>query len=127
MFDLKKLRESLNLRQTDMASLLNCTQPNIAQMEKDYKDLTTEQYKILIAKYGENTVNKYTMSQDAIPTEPKERRTRLTLRGGGSEYHNLQNLIEDQQKTINDLIEAIKKLQEENSKLTSALIQQKVV
>jgi len=127
MFDLKKLRESLNLRQTDMASLLNCTQSNIAQMEKEYKELTPEQYRILIAKYGENTVNKYTMSEDAIPTEPRERRTRVALRGGNGEYPNWQNLIEDQQKSINHLIEMIKKLQEENSKLTNALIQQKIV
>jgi transcriptional regulator with XRE-family HTH domain len=52
MFRLKDFREKKNLSQKDVAVLLGCKQPNIADNEKDEKDLTEAQLNIISDKYG---------------------------------------------------------------------------
>ena len=123
MFDLKKFRESVNLRQTDIASMFGCAQPRIAYMEKRYSDLTYEQRKILSDKFGENTLLKFTISDDALPTEAKEQK----FKDNYIDESDWSKLIFEQQQSIKELISMVKKLQEENMKLTDALLKTKIV
>lgn len=62
MYDLKGFRQAFNLTQSQLAEMFNCKQSNISGMEKTMRDLEPYQKEILINKYGEASVNKYTVS-----------------------------------------------------------------
>lgn len=124
MFDLRKFRESFNLTQVDLAAMLGCTQPYITRMEKEYKDLSGEQRKILEDKYGKNTILKYTMSEDALPSDIQ---TQTPSRRVERDSPDWKALFAEQQQSINQLIDMVKALQAENAKLTDAIIKQKAV
>lgn len=117
MFDLRSFRNDLSLSQIEMAQLLKCTQPNIARMEKDYRDLSEEQTKILSDRYGDNTVHKYVIADDFPPARKARQRVQEQLVNDT----DLSMLLVEQQKSISDLIKVIKDLQAENSRLTEAL------
>lgn len=122
MFDLRKLRENLRLRQIDMAEILNCTQSNIAQMERDFKDLSLEHLNILNDKFGEETVMKFAITDESFQ-KPKRKQVQQEF----EQVSRLDDLVSEQQKSIQDLIDMVKKLQAENSKLTDALLRQKII
>lgn len=124
MFDLKKFRESMNLRQTDIAAMFGCSQPNVAIMEREFKDLTIEQLKILSDQYGENTVNKFTIVDNSISLDTKERRMKEEYTEDNTDW---TKLVFEQQQSISQLISMVKDLQKENSKLTEALIKSMAV
>ena len=63
MFDYKGFRRAFNLTQAQLADILMCGQPNISAMEKTMKNLEVEHEKILIKKYGEDSIRKFTVSQ----------------------------------------------------------------
>lgn len=71
MFDYKKFRLSFSLTQSELASILKCGQPNISSMEKTMKDLEPSHEKILIEKFGENSVRKFVFNGDIIPKNNK--------------------------------------------------------
>lgn len=123
MFDLRSFRNDLSLSQTEMAQLLGCTQPNITRMERDYKDLSKEQARILSDKYGENTVHKYIITDESLPIRKPRPKNNQQEQVSDSD---LSMLLIEQQKSISDLINMVKSLQAENSKLTDALIRQKL-
>lgn len=104
-----------------MAEILKCTQSNVAQMERDFKDLSEEQIRILSDKYGESEILKFTLIDAPNITPRKKQYT-------DNEYqNNIDSLLIEQQKSISDLIDMVKNLQAENSKLINALLQQKIV
>lgn len=63
MFDYKGFRRAFSLTQAQLANILMCGQPNISAMEKTMKNLEVEHEKILIEKYGEDSVRKFSVSQ----------------------------------------------------------------
>lgn len=56
MYKLKEFRKANNLTQAAVAEMFSCKQSNIVAIEKDSKDLTADQYTILIEKFGEEFV-----------------------------------------------------------------------
>lgn len=120
MYNLKRLREHLGLKQQDVANILNCTQANIALIEKNFKDLTEEQLTILSNQYGEETVISFYLDESELPNANSRK-------VNNSISKEIDILIGEQQKSISELIDLVKKLQAENSKLTDALIRQKII
>lgn len=121
MYNLKKLREHLGLKQKDVAEIFNCSQANVALIEKDYKDLTDEQITTLSKIYGEETITSYFFEDSELPTKANKKSTNDYI------SNEMDTLIGEQQKSISELIDLVKKLQADNSKLTDALIKQKII
>lgn len=119
MYNLKEFRSYVGITQTELAQMFGCTQPNIAKAEKLFSDLTDEQYKILVDKYGEELIHQYYITSSAVNELKSNIKT--------SSEHDINDLIFEQQKSISVLIDMVKKLQEENSKLTTFMLSQKIV
>jgi len=113
MFDVKNFRKDLKLTQQQLAEILGCGQANISAMEKDSKALTPEQDKILLSMFGEETIRQYT-------TNNKDN----DCNGTSEEFW--MSLTQSQQKTILELVERIKVLQEENIILVKSLSKEKI-
>ena len=64
MFDFKSFRSANNLTQIELANILRCGQPNISAMEKAMKNLEPEHEKILIEKFGEDSIRKFVRPDD---------------------------------------------------------------
>ncbi|MEA4978619.1 MAG: helix-turn-helix transcriptional regulator [Petrimonas sp.] len=62
--DLKKFREDKGLTQSQIGLMFGTGQANISMLEKDNRDITAEQYQILIAEYGEQEILKYVVNDD---------------------------------------------------------------
>ena len=64
MFDFKGFRSANDLTQIELANILRCGQPNISAMEKAMKNLEPEHEKILIEKFGEDSIRKFVRPDD---------------------------------------------------------------
>lgn len=122
MYNLREFRNYVGLKQTELAELFGCTQPNIVRFEKLFSDLPKEYRDKLISLYGEETVMKFTITDDSFQ-KPKRKQTQQDF----EQSSRLDDLVSEQQKSIQDLIDMVKKLQAENSKLTDALLRQKII
>lgn len=120
MYNLKAFRNYVGITQVELADIFKCTQPNIAKLEKLYSDLTTEQFNLLSTLYGEESVSKFIITEESETFKPVQ--TNI-----GISDSKMVDLISEQQKSINDLINMVKHLQIENSKLTDAIINKKII
>lgn len=59
IMDIKKLRYDLRLSQADLAKLFECNQSHISNIENGSRNLTKLQLRLLIEKYGVETIAKY--------------------------------------------------------------------
>jgi transcriptional regulator with XRE-family HTH domain len=64
MYNFKDFRKKIGKTQIEMASLFGCQQSNISALEKNDRDLTSEQYDILYNEYGKELVDNYRIEED---------------------------------------------------------------
>ena len=113
MYNLKEFRNYIGLTQTDVAEMFGCSQPNIAKSERLFSDLTVEQSRILKERYGEEIVNRFVLTS---PPQIKKVST-----ANEDKDFDWRTLVAEQQKSINDLINMVKLLQDENKRLTDLI------
>lgn len=82
MYDLKGLRKEVGMTQEQMASLLGCGQTNISMQEKSNRDLTDEQMRTLIEKFGDAVIRKYINSGNNLTIIEGKRE--FVKKGGGN-------------------------------------------
>lgn len=112
-FDLKAFRKDFNLNQIDVAFLFECTQPNIAAIEKGLRPLTAKQANALEEKYGD--ISRYYIS-DNITTEPNNDSI-------SEEELNLkwEHLVREHLEHIKKLTSLLEESQNENKKLIDTI------
>lgn len=106
--DLRKFRKDRGLSQKQIGSMFGTGQTNISMLESGNRDLTDEQYDILVKNFGESEVLKYA-SRDK--QEPKQSEFDLPLSLEAWEIikqqtqiiKSLQEVIKSQQNTIDFL------------------------
>lgn len=122
MFDLKRFRKDKGLKQSEIAFMFECTQSNIAMMEKDMKDLLPYQVEILTKNYGDiSDYNVTDLSNNNINDIGNPNRIWEDLIN--KYYESNQKLIELLEK---EKIEKGKMLETINM-LTQALLEKKAV
>ena len=62
MFNLKSFRREVGLSQKELADMLGCVQSNISMMERTNKNPEKHHMRILIDKFGEDVVNRFSLS-----------------------------------------------------------------
>jgi transcriptional regulator with XRE-family HTH domain len=124
MYNLRDFRKKHELKQSDLADLFECNQTNISLIERQLKDLTKEQMKILIDNFGESSVMEFFVPNSEIdkiksqlivdPNSPQEqmRQSYLEL---------IAELLQDNKR----LNMEIKSLLRENTKLVKELAENK--
>lgn len=65
--DLRKFRKDKRLSQKDVGVLFGTGQANISMLENENRDLTDEQYQILINTFGESEILKYSVIEIEQP------------------------------------------------------------
>ena len=85
--DLKQFRIDYKLSQSDIADVFGCKQANVSLIEKGERTLTGLQIRLLIEKYGFDTIAKYADS-DELPAQvtinaPHVRENSGQINGGG--------------------------------------------
>lgn len=67
--DLKKFISDYKLEQRELADLFNCKAPNVSLIVNGKRSLTGLQIRLLIEKYGLETISKYA-DPDELPATP---------------------------------------------------------
>lgn len=106
--DLRKFRKDRGLSQKQIGSMFGTGQTNISMLESGNRDLTDEQYDILVKNFGESEVLKYA-SRDK--QEPKQSEFDVPISLEAWEIikqqtqiiKSLQEVIKSQQNTIDFL------------------------
>ena len=100
--DLRKFRKDKKLSQNQIGSMFGTGQTNISMLEKENRDLTDEQYKILINMFGESEILKYTV-REVKETAPIEGHIPIAM--------DVWEIIKQQTQIIGDQQEVIKSQQ----------------
>ena len=107
---------------------LNVSQTTISFVENGQRNLTKEQMSILVAKYGEETVNKYIDDPSPI-TEASNIQCNITpqpepMRDSTGIYQSLIDIISRQQSQMDSLLESNALMQRRIDKLLAIIEKQ---
>ncbi|MGM9687162.1 MAG: helix-turn-helix domain-containing protein [Bacteroidaceae bacterium] len=101
--NLKELRLAHKLQQSDISSVMGCTQSFVSRMERLGYDLDDQQYRKLADHFGEDEVRRY-VCENKEQLERKHRVYRdLGGRGGDLSIYSLAKTIRNQQDEITRL------------------------
>lgn len=99
MFDLRNFKKEFGLTQMDIATLFECGQSNVSDIENQKRGLTPEQKSILIDKYGVEVFNKYSLQSENQKAQDKI---------GDNSKTTLLLPISAQGGTLNDFVVSVK-------------------
>ena len=116
--DLRKFRKDKKLSQNQIGSMFGTGQTNISMLEKENRDLTDEQYDILVKNFGESEVLKYA-SRDK--QEPKQSEFDVPISLEAWEIIKQQTqIISSQQEVIKSQQNTIDFLSKKDNTVTNA-------
>ena len=126
-FRLREFRSEFDLKQSDIAKILNCHQTNISRIESQFCDLEDYQYKILYDKYGQDAVDKYMVVSNDLPQRASKNalQQEIDMSADNTDV-DLVVLVRNQTSQISSLIEQNKALTEAVANLTKLLGEMKV-
>lgn len=107
--DLRRFRKDRGLSQTEIGSMFGTGQTNISMLENGNRDLTQDQYQILIDEFGESEILKYEIKE---PENEDKLGNEFSLKIDALEIINSQiriissqqDVIKSQQNTIDYLL-----------------------
>ena len=124
--DLKNFRQSHNLFQSDMAEILQLNQSNVSRAElRGYHELTPNQKKALVERFGEEDVESFRISDDEaerIEGNVTVEASNNTNEGSGTQNNGVFATDAMSMTIIKQQSEALTKLAEKHASQNDRLI-----